>query len=100
MGFVLLGKKHGAQSWADMFVQVCGLMYDMHASEFHNVLTMGTDKHKWFSQDASSLLRPRLVPGTDVFVYTNLSANDCLRRGRAVIELFGHDPAALVVEPE
>jgi hypothetical protein len=97
-GFVLLGQRYSAESWTDMFVQVCGLMYAMHPSEFSQVLTMGTNKHKWFSRNPGDLVRPRLVPATDIYVYANLSARDCLSHARKIIKLLGHDPGALVVE--
>jgi hypothetical protein len=99
-GFVLLGERYAATSWANMFVQVCGQMYRRHPSDFRRVLAMGTAKQKWFSTNPADLLRPAQVPGTDIYVYTNLSAAECLRRSRSLMEFFGHDPGDLTIDAD
>ena len=35
---------------------------------------------------------PEAIPGTDIYVETNLSANDVAKRCYQVLHLFGYDP--------
>lgn len=50
--------------------------------------------------DQSGLVQPQKIPDTDLYLETNLSARDCIRRIREVMEKYGYDVAELEIPTE
>ena len=48
----------------------------------------------------SDLFKPRRIPGTDLYLETNFSANDCVRKTEQVLENYGYDRAELEIFTE
>ena len=43
----------------------------------------------------SDLVKPRKIPNTDLYLETNFSANDCVRKIEQVMEKYRYDRAEL-----
>ncbi len=95
---VFLGQRYTGKSWRDVFIEICALMHTMYPSDFERVLELRGTKRPWFSYDPNDVRRPALVPGTDIYVDTNLSAKDILRQSKRIVSLFGHSEDDLVME--
>jgi negative regulator of replication initiation len=48
----------------------------------------------------SDLFKPRRIPDTDLYLETNFSSNDCVRKIEQVMAKYGHDRAELEVFTE
>lgn len=51
-------------------------------------------------RDQSDLVRPQKIPDIDLYLETNLSAKDCVRRIRQVMEKYEYDTAELEIFTE
>lgn len=98
--FTLFGESHPVSSFKELLVVVCEKVADRHPDDFHQVLQLTGRKRDYFSREYEDMKRPEKIPGTDIYVETNLSANDCVKRCRQVLSLFGHEKDALTVVTE
>ncbi len=77
--FSLFGVKYPARQWKMVFAKICELLYAKDRGIFESFpsdISMQGTKRKYFSHDDVGMLKPLKIVGTDVFVETNLSANN------------------------
>ena len=48
----------------------------------------------------ADLFKPRRIPDTNLYLETNFSANDCVRKIKQVMEKYGYDMAELEIFTE
>lgn len=94
----LLGSIHTVSSWKEVLLTVSEEVAKKHPTEFDKVTQLKGRKRDYFSPDYRGMTRPEPIPGTEIYVETNLSANDIMKRCNQVLRLFGYDEAALAVE--
>jgi len=78
-GFELLGVRYEATDWRAVLLQTCEVLASKDASLFRSFLwdkSMKGRKVRYFVQNPKEVREPRKVNGTDIYVTTNLSAND------------------------
>jgi len=88
--FEFRGKRYNANSWKNMLVQVCKIMFAIHRNRFNEVLNLRGKKRPYFTKNPNELRSPEKIEGTDIYVETNLSANSIVRRLFKTISLFGY----------
>jgi len=89
-GYRFGGKAHMASTWKEVLVGLCVQIANERPSEFRKVLQLRGRKREYFSTDYRGMTAPEQVPGTDVYVETNLSANGIAKRCRQVLDLCGY----------
>ena len=81
LAFEFGGKRFIADTWANMLVKTCEILYSIDSTKFRGFLTDTTMQGKtrfYFTtnQDNMGKRNNTLINGTDIYVLTNLSAND------------------------
>jgi len=77
-GFELFGQRHDAKEWKDVFVQTCEALAAKDSNIFQSFVedkTMQGRKVPYYCKDSKAIRAPRKIKGTDVYVMTNMSAN-------------------------
>lgn len=77
-GFELLGNRYEANDWKSVLLNICELLISKDYVIFElflNDKSMNGKKLKYFSKDENELRSPRRIGNTDIFVMTNMSAN-------------------------
>lgn len=81
-------------------MQVSEMLYKTYGSEFNRALAMRGRKRTYFSRDFRTMTSPVEIPGSGIYVETNLSANNTLDRCVDLMALFGYSRDDLQVEVE
>lgn len=77
-GFEVFGARYDAKDWKDVLVTTCEVLSARDQEKFCSFLndkTMQGRKVPYFSRSSEGLRAPRKILGTDVYVMTNMSAN-------------------------
>lgn len=77
-GFELFGKRYEARDWKDVLIQTCEILAAKDPNIFNNFVidkTMQGRKVPYFCEEPKGIREPRKVTGTDIYVMTNMSAN-------------------------
>lgn len=85
-------------SWRDILVTTCEVLSSAHKDEFRKNILGARGNKRYFTVIENELRRPKLIKGTDIYVETNLSANDIMKRCFVIIKLFGYTEDSLKVE--
>lgn len=77
--FAINGKKYYARKWQDLFIKTCEILVELNSEKFraftNDDMIQGRTR-KYFSFDGRDIKKPKKIKGTNVFVETNLSANN------------------------
>lgn len=77
--FAINGKKYYARKWQDLFIKTCEILVGLNSEKFraftNDDMIQGRTR-KYFSFDGKDIKKPKKIKGTNVFVETNLSANN------------------------
>jgi negative regulator of replication initiation len=94
--FVLFGESYRVSHWRDVLIQVCAVLAQRHPDTFAaTAVEVRGRKRQYVASSAEDMYNPAPIPGTALFVETNLSSKDILRRVQDYQILFGHDPATI-----
>lgn len=77
--FSIDGVKYEARQWKQVFLKTCELLCNKNRNafeEFINNKNMQGKKRAYFSLSKEGMLKPKKVPNTNIFIETNLSANN------------------------
>ncbi|MDB2244521.1 hypothetical protein PM076_03415 [Halorubrum ezzemoulense] len=88
----VLGETHDVDSWADaLTVGVAAILRDVDDHE--RITEIDGRTRSYFVEEGrqSDLFKPRRIPDTNLYVETNFSANDCVRRIEQVIQRYEYD---------
>ena len=88
--FEFRGRRHSANSWKDMLIQICKIVLTTHRKNFDKVLELRGSKRPYFTKNPNELRAPKKIEGTDIYVETNLSANSIVKLLFQTISLFGY----------
>ncbi|NCD03811.1 MAG: hypothetical protein EOM00_12630 [Clostridia bacterium] len=89
--FSFKDSKYNVATWNGMLVKICGLLYQEDSSifkEFVNDKGMQGKRKARFSIDKNQLRKGIKVKGSDVYIETNLSANDIRKTILAMLEKY------------
>jgi len=96
--FTFKGRRYEVNSWKDMLVQICNIMLATHRDRFDQVLNLKGHKRPYFTRKPNELRSPEKIPGTDIYVEVNLSANSIVRLSIDIFSLFGYTKDDLSIE--
>ena len=90
--FVFLNKKYSPESWKDMLVKFCDIMYKSHSKVFYKSLTLRSTNQRYFSKNKNEFFgnSPVQINETEYWVMTNLNANQIVKLIYKMMDLFGH----------
>lgn len=83
--------KESVRNWRDLLVKVCTFVAEDNPSEFYIVLNyISGNRRSYFSKSDDSMKDGRKIPNTDIYVESNLSANNIKNLCDAIAKLFGY----------
>lgn len=95
---VLWGIATEVTRWTGVMVCVAEAVYQRHPHDFlERTKAMAGKKRPFASQDPEDLIRAGQIASTEVWVETNLSADDTLKKCRKLLEIFGYSASDLDV---
>jgi len=96
--FTFRGTQYKVQTWKDMLIQICHIMFTTHRDSFEQVLSLVGRKRPYFTRNQDELRIPEKINGTDIYVEINLSANSIVKLSMDVLSLFGYTREDLSIE--
>jgi hypothetical protein len=97
----ILGETYDVDSWADaLTTAVAEILRDVDDHE--RITEIEGRTRSYFVEEGrqSDLLKPRRIPDADLYLETNFSANDCVRKIEQVMDKYGYEKAELGVFTE
>ena len=88
--FIFNNKKYDIRSWKQLLLILCEEVYNLHKTNFDNVLSLRGTKRIYFAKNPSGMREPRKIEGTDIFVETHWNANKIVNMCEDVLSLFGY----------
>jgi predicted type IV restriction endonuclease len=99
ISFTLAGKRYEVKSWKAMFLKLCDVVLPKHRKDELEVLfTIATPQREYFSRNPYEFLTGEKIPGTSVYVDTNLSAREVVDLSHRMLTLFGRKESDLSIE--
>jgi len=95
--FEVLGEERSTKSFKGLLVGVCEILSKRHSSEFQKVLSLRGKKRPYFSKNPIELRYAERIPNSNIFVETNLSADDIVKFCWKILRHFGHSPTDLKI---
>ncbi len=95
--FYFLNHKYEVNSWKEVLIKLCEIIYKKHDREFNKVLSLKGRKRKYFSFNKKDLFKPQLIPSSNIYVETNFSANNIKKICFDLLNLFGYPKNALKI---
>ena len=99
--YSLWGETHRVANWKDLLLNVCKDAHKRDPDKFQAVFQLQGRKQRYFSRDPRDLRiihgAPKKIPGTDIYVLTQLSANGIVNRCRRVLKHLGYSGDQLEV---
>lgn len=77
-GFEIFGRRFEANDWKDVYTKTCEVLVDKNKEVFESFISdksLQGKKLQYFSKDSNVIRSPRKILGTDIFIMTNMSAN-------------------------
>lgn len=99
-GFLLGDERHDVDNWIGVLSRVCELAYHKAPEEFASrVSTVRGRKRPYFSRKERGELRDAIpVPGSGIYVESNLSANAIVNLSKKVLHLFQMPDLEIIAE--
>ena len=98
-GFRKDGKSASCHSFSEMMKLLSSYLCLRHMDSFAKIaLELHGKRRPYFSKNPAELRKPHKLAASDIFVETNLSANNIVAISRVLLEKLGHDPNSLIVE--
>ena len=95
--FSFLGRTYTVQTFREMLVEVCSILYAKNGSGFDKVQEVVGKKRIYFSTNPKGMWEPRRIKGSNLYVETHFSADMIVGLAHKVLAVFGHDPGSLTV---
>lgn len=90
--FVLFEQHHPVQHWRDILIQTLAILAQRHPDTFAaTAATVRGRTRQYVDSRPDRMISPASIPGTELYVETNLSSKDILRLVETFLALFGYD---------
>jgi len=96
--YTLRGKRYSVSTFKEILIGLCEALHQLHRADFERVLVLRGRKRDYFSREFGRMTSPQEIPGSSIYVETNLSANSIMQRCNELLDLFGHARDELRVE--
>ncbi|HEY4491739.1 MAG TPA: hypothetical protein VI958_07030, partial [Acidobacteriota bacterium] len=88
--FVFLGTRHTANNRLDASRRLCAELVRLHPEKAHLFLSVRGRERLYFSRNKSELQKPRLIPGTDIYLNNILTTYEWQALEPRLLRLFGY----------
>ncbi|NMB45075.1 MAG: replication initiation negative regulator SeqA [Firmicutes bacterium] len=91
-GFEIFGTRHEARNWKDVLIQTCEILSSRDPILFSSFVgdeAMQGRTATYFAESPEGLRSPRKVKGTNIYVMTNLSANQIRNVLERILKRYG-----------
>ncbi|MEA3442131.1 MAG: restriction endonuclease subunit R [Chloroflexota bacterium] len=96
--FSFKGSNYQARSWKELLIKLCDILKTSHRSQFDKTLNLAGRKRPYFTHNGNELRSPQKINNTDIFVETNLSANQIVKICSDMLATFGYPSSELKIE--
>ena len=96
--FSFRGSQHGVRFWKDLLITLCKILSTTHRNDFNKVLSIVGRKRPYFTYNENELRIPQKINNTDIFVETNLSANNIVKICLDMLAIFGYSSSELRID--
>ena len=96
--FSFKNKVYEVRSWREMLMTMCEIFASSHRKEFDNVLSIVGRKRPYFTRNPNELRYGKIISNTNIYVETNVSANEIVKLCFQVLSTFGFDDTDLTIE--
>ncbi len=98
--FIFEEKRYYVSNWKSLLITICDIMRTNHTNNFYKVLNLfGKNRPYFCTSSAQKALRdPEQIKGTNIYVETNLSANQIVKITIMILELFGYKQSAIRIQ--
>lgn len=94
----LFGHIDLVKSWKDVLVTMCTRLYEKHGGDFVTAASaMHGRKRHYFAESPDGILAPQLIPGTFLYVETNMSAQGTLNLCQALLNGLAYGPSEMEI---
>ena len=94
--FTLFSQHHTARTWRSLLIIVCTELAGRHRPDFAASATaVRGRKRQYIAPTSQGMISPAPIPGTNLWVETNLSAKDIIRLAQRLLAACGHSPNQL-----
>jgi restriction system protein len=94
----IFGNRYPVKNWKGLLLTVCMLLAERQPEQLATFgRTLYGRKRRYLSATPEQMFSPALIPGTELFVETNLSSGDILQLANALLEGLGYPRDLLVV---
>ena len=88
VGFRLWGKQHPVQQWISMWLGVAEAVYERHSHEFERAFRLRGRTRQYITPSSEGHISARRIGNSPYYADVNLSAVQCERHSRDLLELF------------
>lgn len=92
------GNKYSVESWKDVLLTICRVVYSLHTKDFNKVFSLVGRKRYYFSKNRNELRDPEEINNSGIYVETNFSAKSIVKLAYDIISLFGYSEKDLEIE--
>lgn len=96
--FSFNGNTYKVETWVEMLTTLCDYFAQVNTKDFEKVLWISNDQKARFSRYGDQLRIPEKVKRTDIYVETQLNADEVVRTTCNLLAEFGYGKEALDIE--
>ncbi|MCX5716785.1 MAG: restriction endonuclease subunit R [Nitrospirae bacterium] len=96
--FYFRSSKYDVRSWKDLLIKLCEIISAAHRNEFEKTLNIVGRKRPYFTLSANELRAPQKINNTNIYIETNLSANNIVKICFDMLAVFGYTDNDLRIE--
>jgi len=95
----LFGRRHPVKDWKGLLLVVCTVLAERHPEQFAEYgQTLRGRKRQYISTTPETMFAPAPIPGTALYVETNMSSGNIVQLANSLLEGLGYPTDLLVVE--
>ena len=91
------GNKCNINSWQELPWELCNIILKKHRESFENVLFISLKGRDFFSDNPYQFIMNKEIPGTGIFINTDLSEVAAVALCNEILNVFGHSESDLVL---
>jgi predicted type IV restriction endonuclease len=96
--FYFRGAKYEVRSWKDLLIKLCEIINSAHRNDFEKTLKVVGRKRPYFTRSANELRAPQKINDTNIYVETNLSANNIVKICIDMLAVFNYSESDFRIE--
>lgn len=100
ISFTFDSRKYEVKKWIESLIKISKIIYDTKDDGLKKALTLRGRTRNYFSHDPDSLVEPKKINGTDMYVGGNVSAESVVKIIINLISLYGYSEKDISFEVE